>query len=268
VNGLLGLIGGREHGAGCEEIDRHVMDACEHDDPVVAVLPFASSLRTRARTIGRAVGWWERLGATTVVAGPDVRSTRRLLERADVIVMTGGVPDRLHQRLVDGALGVDVVARWRAGGHLIGSSSGAMVMASARQTVRPPFSVLPGLSLLSGVAIAPHHEQGLPRAIAAWRSRTHPHTLILGIDEATGLVGTDGRFRVLGVGTVVARRGTWQRTFRRGDSVCLRRLGAMSPVPDIARRPLTSVPASITLPPVTALHAVPTGDAAAEATPS
>lgn len=229
MTGLLGLIGGREHGPGCDATDRRVLAAVPHADPVVAVVPLASSLRTRARTVGRAVGWWEHLGATTVVTGPDLRATRRLLHRADVIVLTGGVPDRLHQRLVGSGIDADVVARWRAGTHLVGSSSGAMVLAGVRQSVRPPFGVLPGLGLLPATAVAPHHELGLPRAVATWRTRTHPHTLIVGIDEATGLVGRAGSFEVFGPGRVIARRGSWQRTYRSGDQLDLVRLGAPAP---------------------------------------
>lgn len=264
MTGLLGLIGGREHGAGCEAIDRHLLDAVAHDDPVVAVIPLASSMRTRARTIGRAVGWWDHLGATTVVAGLDRTSTPRLLRRADVLVMTGGVPDRLYRRLLDGGLHTEIVARWRAGAHLVGSSSGAMVLAGVRQSVRPPFGVVPGFGLLPGVAIAPHHELGAPRTLAAWRSRTHPHALIVGIDEATGLVGRDGRFRVLGTGTVVVRRGSWQRTYLAGGTLDLARHGMLDPVGEARRVPVDPTGRGPEVPSrVPALRSVATGDAVA-----
>lgn len=225
MTGLLGLLGGREHGPGCEPIDRLVLEATGRPDPLVAVVPLASSLRTRARTVGRAVGWWDELGATTVVAGPDADATRRLIDRADIVVLPGGVPDRLHHRLLDSGLVAHLVARWQAGVHLVGSSSGAMVVGSDRQTVRPPFAVRPGFGLLPGVAVAPHHELTVPRTVAAWRARTHPHTVIVGIDEATGLVGRDGRFRVLGEGHVTVRRGAWVRVHGSGDEIDLRRLG-------------------------------------------
>lgn len=225
MTGLLALLGGREHGPGCEPIDRMVLDATGRPDPLVAVVPLASSLRTRGRTVGRAVGWWDDLGATTVVAGPDPEATRRLLDRADIVVLPGGVPDRLHHRLLGGGLDAHLVARWQAGVHLVGSSSGAMVVGSDRQTVRPPFAVRPGFGLLPNVAVAPHHELTVPRSVAAWRAHTHPHTVIVGIDEATGLVGRDGRFRVLGLGTVTVRRGAWVRVHRSGEQIDLRRLG-------------------------------------------
>ena len=225
MTGLLALLGGREHGPGCEPIDRMVLEATGRPDPLVAVVPLASSLRTRARTVGRAVGWWDDLGATTVVAGPDPEATRRLLDRAEIVVLPGGVPDRLHHRLLGGGLGTHLVARWQAGVHLVGSSSGAMVVGSDRQTVRPPFAVREGFGLLPNVAVAPHHELTVPRSVAAWRARTHPHTVIVGIDEATGLVGRDGDFQVLGQGTVTVRRGAWVRVHHSGERIDLRRLG-------------------------------------------
>lgn len=225
MTGLLGLLGGREHGPGCEPIDRLVIEATGRPDPLVAVVPLASSLRTRARTVGRAVGWWDALGATTAVAGPDADATHRLIDRADIVVLPGGVPDRLHHRLLDSGLVAHLVARWQAGVHLVGSSSGAMVVGSDRQTVRPPFAVRPGFGLLPNVAVAPHHELTVARTVAAWRARTHPHTVIVGIDEATGLVGRDGRFQVLGQGRVTVRRGAWIRVHGSGDELDLRRLG-------------------------------------------
>ena len=247
MTGLLALVGGREHGPGCEPIDRAVLEATGRADPLVAIVPLASSLRTRARTIGRAVGWWDALGATPVTVGPDPAAARSLLDRADVIVMTGGVPDRLHERLTTSGLGRHIVQRWLAGTHLAGSSSGAMVIGSHRQTVRPPFAVRDGFGLLPNVAVAPHHELRVPRTVASWRARTHPHAVIVGIDEATGLVGRDGDFEVLGAGVVTVRRGAWTRVHHAGDQVDLRRLGSL-PAPD---------PGHPAVLPVRALRSVP-----------
>lgn len=221
MSGLLALIGGREHHPGCEDIDQAVLVAARTSSPRVVIVPMASSLRTRARTVGRAVGWWDHLGATTIVASPDPETARRQLDSADVIVLTGGVPDRLERRLSDTSVGEHVVARWRAGASLVGSSSGAMVLAAWRQTVRPPFAVRTGLGLLPDTAVAPHHDLAIPRLVATTRARTHPHLTIVGIDDMTALVGRDGTFHVRGAGGVTVHRGTWQRRYRQGARVDL-----------------------------------------------
>lgn len=221
MTGLLSLVGGREHTPGCEPIDRHLLAATRTSRPVVTVVPFASSLRTRARTVGLAVGWWERLGAEVLVAAPESSGAVRSVGAADVVVLTGGVPDRLHRRLDDHVVWQAIRDAWLRGAHLTGSSSGAMVAAAWRQSVRPPFAVRPGLGLVADLAVAPHHDLALPRAVASWRAHTHPHLVIAGIDERTALVGCDGRFEVRGTGTVTLRRGRWSRTLRHGDRYVL-----------------------------------------------
>lgn len=241
MSGLLALLGGGEHLPGCEPIDRYLLDHTRASAPTVVVVPFASSLRTRARTVGLAVEWWERLGAQVLVCPPVWEAEPWLFDRADVIALTGGVPDRLHGRLADTALWGRIARRWRAGAHLAGSSSGAMVLGAWRQAVRPPFAVRPGLGLVPGVAVAPHHERPAVQRVARLRASTHPHLTILGIDERTALVGRDGQFRVLGRGRVEIHRGAWRRRLDPGDDVDLGRLWPR-PAPTLVRTASRSAP--------------------------
>lgn len=219
MTGLLALVGGREHTPGCEPIDHAVLEGAARVRPVVAILPLASSRRTHERTTARAVAWWEGLGARPRVVPGDPEAAAGALDDADVLVLTGGVPDRLHRRLAGTSLGALVIARWQRGAALVGSSSGAMVLGAYRQSVRPPFAVTPGFGLLPHVAVAPHHELDVPRAVAAVRGLTHPFATIVGIDEATALVGRSGAFVVRGVGRVTVRRGTTVQTWWPGQLV-------------------------------------------------
>lgn len=251
MTGLLALVGGREHTPGCEPIDDAVLAACHTATPVVAVVPLASSWRTRARTVGLAVAWWERRGARVLVAPPDPDRAARVLAAADVVVLPGGTPDRLHRNLASSAMGALVLTRWRAGAALVGSSSGAMVLGDWRQSVVPPFRVDEGFGELHHVAVAPHHDLAVPRTVAALRSRTHPHAIIVGIDEATALVGRDGRFTVFGVGGVTVRRGTWQQRWSAGERLDLQRLAPVAvtvpgtaPPPRAARHATVGSPAA------------------------
>lgn len=243
MTGLLALVGGREHTPGCEPIDDAVLAACDADVPLVVVAPLASSWRTRPRTVGLAVDWWDARGARVAVAPPDPGRAACVIAAADVVVLPGGTPDRLHRTLTTSPIGSLLLARWRAGAALLGSSSGAMVLGDWRQSVVPPFRVDEGFGELGHVAIAPHHDLAVPRAVAALRSRTHPHAVIVGIDEATALVGRDGRFAVLGVGGVTVRRGTWCRRWESGEHVDLHRFA-----PAGLTRPRTAQPTRATRP--------------------
>ena len=121
------------------------------------------------------------------------------------------------------------LARWRAGTPLSGSSSGAMVLGEVRQSVRPPFRVIPAFGMLQGVAVAPHHQRVVPRWLAATRARTHPHLTIVGVDDRTALVGTrSGELRVMGPGEVTVRRGSWWRTYPSGAVLAPEELGWVS----------------------------------------
>ncbi len=254
MTGPLALVGGSEHTPPCATTDRALLRSTAADRPVVAVLPFASSVRTRARTVGRALEWWSSLGAVPLVVAPEAGERSRVVEHADLIVLTGGVPDRLHDRLLGTPLWSQVVARWRAGAVLSGSSSGAMLLGSVRQSVRAPFPVVPAAGLVPGVAVAPHHQQPAPRSLATWRSQTHPHLTIVGLDDATALVGWAGavtasaRWQVFGPGRLTVRRGLFTRTYHDGEVVAAQTLGLWTPLgsqdaeDEVHRGPLAGSP--------------------------
>jgi hypothetical protein len=123
------------------------------------------------------------------------------------------------RRLEGSEVWARLVARWREGAALSGSSSGAMVAATWRQSVWPPFHMIPGLGLLPTIAAAPHHDARGPRALATLRTHTHPNMPIVGIEDYTALMYIDGRFEVAGKGKVTLRRGPWSQVFEPGQEV-------------------------------------------------
>jgi peptidase E len=221
VTGLLALLGGGEHTVGCEAVDAHLLTQVDSPRPVVTIVPLAAGPRARARTVSLAVTWWKQLGATVVVAPRAINGALQAVDEADIVVLPGGMPDRLHGRLVGTPLWHRIVDRWRQGTHVSGSSSGAMVLGRWRQSVLPPFALQTGFDLVPSVAVAPHYDQPVPRAFAAWRARTHPRLTIVGIDERTALVGREGSFRVFGVGGVTVRRHLALQTWQAGEGLVL-----------------------------------------------
>lgn len=231
--GPIALIGGSEHLPGCEAIDRWLLAASGSARPVVTVVPLASSIRTHGRAVERARSWWRAFGVEAVIAGPTAAARDRSIERADIIVLTGGVPDRLYARLHGSVIWQLILERWRQGTALSGSSSGAMVMASHRQSVRPPFRVAPGFGLITNAAVAPHHELNVPRRVAARRARQFPGLVIIGVDERTALIRTrSDEFRVVGSGGVTIRKDQTVDHYPRGSVVDLAAYGTGTLVPD------------------------------------
>lgn len=208
MTGLLALVGGHEHHRGLEPLDDRLASHVVGRPARVVVLPLASSARKRPRTAQLALDWWRDRGTDVTVAPRDQEAAITQVRSADVIVLTGGVPDRLHRRLHGTRLWDEIVSAWRTGASLSGSSSGAMIMGALRQSMLFPFPVNAGFGLLPDVLVGPHYDEVVPGAIFRFRTLTHAELTVLGLDAHTAIVGRDGRFDVIGRGTVtVARRG-------------------------------------------------------------
>jgi cyanophycinase-like exopeptidase len=255
VTGLLTLQGGNEHTPGCEEIDRHLRETADTHRPLVVVVPLASSIRTITRTVTTALDWWRAFDVDVRVApvprvptpravavAADHPETLALVEDAWLIVLTGGVPDRLLDRLAGTRLWSGIVSAWHRGAHLSGSSSGAMVMGTWMQSVRPPFPLRAGLGLLDQTAVAPHHDLTAVRSITSRRAQIHPWMRIIGIAERTALAGRGDTFTVVGSGHVTLLAAGRRRSFHQGSTVRLEPVQALRSHPRTRESRLPAVP--------------------------
>ena len=206
--GPIGLLGGLEHCPGTESIDAYMLDQVGASSPSVVVLPFAS-LPWQAKAAGElARSHWARLGTRVEVLFrqrgiPDL-ATIDSIRNADVIVLPGGVPDRLVGLLRGTLLWEEIAARWRTGAGITGSSAGAMALFERRVSLYPshPLRLVPGLRLLAGYVAGPHFDR---LRVRRWHGFVLPRISplgILGLDESTGLVGRPGAMKVLGSGQV------------------------------------------------------------------
>ncbi|MGH8952494.1 MAG: Type 1 glutamine amidotransferase-like domain-containing protein, partial [Acidimicrobiia bacterium] len=194
--------------------------------PEVVILPLAS-FRHQAFAAGAlAHEQWTRLGAHATVVLPGSGFDSEALDavaRADVIVLPGGVPNRLMVGLSSTAVFSELVSRWRAGAAITGSSAGAMDLFEKRLNLYPPnpFRLIPGLGLLEGYVAAPHFDRlrvrhwyppfiGLLEGLA-----------VIGIDESTGLVGRDGEMQVLGEGSVTVLTEVGMDVYPTGSTMAL-----------------------------------------------
>lgn len=205
--GPVSLIGGGEHLDGCVWADRLVLDLVGSRRPRVAILPVAASRRSRPAVSALGRTHWRRLGVDAAICGVEpgwLEHDMEVVASADVVVLPGGHPGKLMRGLVMSPLFDAVVARWRSGGALIGSSAGAMCLFDRRLWLYPPnpLKVAPGLGVLGGYVVAPHFDRF--RAIR-WAHRVVSRVeggRVLGIDESTALIGSADGYQVVGAGAV------------------------------------------------------------------
>ncbi len=204
--GPIALLGGGEHLPPCIAGDRRLLELTGARSPSVAVIPAASSPRRRPVTAGLAHDHWTSLGVSVSIVGLDryIESSYEVIERADLIVLPGGYPNRLMRELGSSPLRDLIVDRWSSGAGLAGSSAGAMCLFRHRLRLYPPnpLALLPGLGVLEGFVAAPHFDRFRARRWAERACRFLRGHQVLGIDEDTALVGHLGSLQVFGAGGV------------------------------------------------------------------
>lgn len=223
----MALLGGQEHTAGCETIDRRLLEETGRFKPIVTVVLAATSPRRRAFKMNEALTYWGRLGVPVQFAmnGGYDEADRALeaLGEPDIVVMTGGHPWLLHARLEGSRVLARIMELLGLGVPLSGSSAGAIAMCEWRQHFQPPrpFRLVPAFGLVPGTAAAPHFNlYGLPRWVQRI-SRQNPHLQILGLDDRTALIGRGAEFTVFGAGGVTLVRDGQPRRFPVGASLRL-----------------------------------------------
>ncbi len=147
---------------------------------------------------GNGVAHFRAAGAADVVAAPDVRVDRaaglEVLSTARLLVLPGGSPSRLLIALQSTPVGQVVADLLAAGGLVMGSSAGAMVLCA--WTVLPDRrgpdgpAVVPGLGVVPDLVVVPHWNGGSSRAdwVRAVQATVPAGTCVLGIPEESGVL--------------------------------------------------------------------------------
>ena len=226
TTGLIALLGGFEHRRGTEMIESTVLDILGSAAPRVVVVPAASARRQVGQTAALARNYWTQLGASVRVAMPDANGSNHAIDavsEADVVVLTGGVPNRLVSALGASALWELIVQRWRSGTALVGSSAGAMSLFAWRLRLYPPhpFDLLPGLGPLDGYVAAPHFSRFHADRWSSPVSRRFGDLGVLGIDEGTAVIGREDRFTIVGNGAVTVVEHGEMHSHRAGATLHL-----------------------------------------------
>lgn len=182
----------------------------------ILVVPTASELSDTVEVYRKELA---ALGATNV-AGLDVRTRldaqRKALveevEKAGGIFFSGGDQRRIVAALGGTPVGDAIVAAWRRGATIGGTSAGTACMSPLMLTGEGDLKVLragnvelsPGLGLFPGAVLDQHFVARLRQNRLMSVVLEHPQLLGIGIDEGTAVwLRPDGTFQVLGEGSVV-----------------------------------------------------------------
>jgi cyanophycinase len=227
--GFVLLEGGREFNAGMAAADERAMAVCGGRAQPVRIIPAAAAPDdNHGRAAANGVVWFQSLGATDVRAvaiidraSADRPDLAKEIERARLVFVLGGFTRYLAETLSESMAWQALVSAHRTGAVIAGSSAGAMVLC---EHYFDPSSgkVLPGLNLLPGVCVLPHHDT-FGKGWAPRLTRLLPGALLIGIDEETGLLndGPAGQWTVYGKGAVTLYEQNSRAGFHHGQSFAL-----------------------------------------------
>lgn len=207
--GLLALVGGDEFHPGNEPHDRLLAGAAHGQAFIVATAAARSRPDMAVRT-GRS--WFRQFGLDTIELAVYTKTQAQdagfaeAAGQAGFFYLAGGDPGLVASVLRKSPVGNAIVAAWRKGAVLAGSSAGAMALC-AETLVRQSFPghterrAVPGLAVVPHAAVLPHHDtfghKWFPSARAAL-----PDATLIGVDERTCALWQSGAWRCLGAGAV------------------------------------------------------------------
>lgn len=213
------------------DFDRALLAATGRERPRVAILPTASypdgeDVFQRWAQMG--VAHFASLGAEVEpvfvrdrqdAADP---AASQAIGEADLVYLSGGKPAHALETIAGTPLGRALRDANARGAVLAGCSAGAMALAGHsfgfRVRLLPwPLRWRTALGFVPGVAVVPHYD-AWPEPFSALIALQSPRgSVVLGIDEDTGVVGVDGAWQVRGRSCVTVWRGVRRERYRAGD---------------------------------------------------
>ncbi len=203
--GPLVLVGGGEWQAGAD-FDAALLERAGGE---VALLPTAAAYERPERAVETAERWFSQLGGRVrpimVLTRADARDPDMVAAVRDArfVYLGGGSPLHLRSVLKDSPVLHALLAAWRAGAIVAGSSAGAMVLSDPMVDPRGgAFTV--GLGLVRALAVVPHHHAGAPSAqLRRTLALAPPGCALVALGERTCLVREgDGTWWHAGAGPV------------------------------------------------------------------
>jgi cyanophycinase len=227
--GLLALIGGDEFHPGNEPHDEVLAASARGRGPAYVVATAAGRSHPEA-AVRHAAAWFQQFDLDVVElpaytrAQAHVQATAVAASQAVFIYIAGGDPGLVASVLRATPVGDAVIAAWRNGAVLAGSSAGAMalcehVLVRQRFPGSPERRPVAGLAVVPNSAVLPHHDTFGKRWFPSARAAL-PETVLIGIDERTCALWEAGEWRCLGSGGItVYHDGDPKDRYPAGDVV-------------------------------------------------
>lgn len=220
-NSYLVPVGG---GKIADEDFKTILSLSSHKNPSVLIIPYASKLADVPKTLEKNKAMLENVGVKNIsfLDVNDPQNGAKLIEKADVIWIPGGIQVRLRKALENVNLIQEIKKRYDKGNIVIsGTSAGASIMTDVMMasSKKDPLTgelnpiIDYGFKLWKDAIIDQHFTQRkrfirLEKAI-----REYPNLLGIGLDEGTAIIYNDTKtIKVLGRGTV-----TFIKTEKNGE---------------------------------------------------
>jgi len=228
--GAVLLAGGAEFLPPFESLDRSLVDAM-HPPRRVHIVLAAAARQHPERALATAARHFESLGAQVLAidaltpAQANRAEPARAARGARFLYVAGGDPGHLLRTLANSHLWDGMLAAWRGGAILAGSSAGAMVLGGwclLRQGINPSRRRLaPALGLVPGLIVIPHFDESGARWLPGVLAQTSQDSIILGLDTSTAVLWQQRAWRVEGSGSAVRFGGGRPRRVTAGNRVDL-----------------------------------------------
>ena len=222
--GYIVLEGGAEFSGEMAAPDRRALALAGGLDVPVSIIPTAAAPDNNHQRAGEnGKRWFQSLGATDVLVLPLIdRASANdpaivdTLQKSRIIYLLGGFPHYLGNTLLQSHAWRATMTAHKAGAVIAGSSAGAMVLCEYYYNPAAG-DIVEGLGLVREACVIPHHNTS-GKSWANGLKRLLPDTLLIGIDEETGLIndGPQNRWQVYGKGEVTLYQQNGTRLFRSG----------------------------------------------------
>jgi cyanophycinase len=227
MSGLLALVGGDEFKPGNEEQDR-LMVAAAAAGPAY-VVPTAAARQGPEQAVAHATRWFGKLGLELhelhVLKRSDAMKEAVIEDarRGGFFYLVGGDPGLVAHVLRGSPVWRAIFQAWRGGAVLAGSSAGAMALCShtlVRASWPNRFNRRPvdALGVVPATAVLPHFDTFGHKWIESARAAA-PGLTLLGVDERSAAVWTDGTWRAAGPGVVNVVKGARVMRFESGTEI-------------------------------------------------
>ncbi|MEK6754196.1 MAG: Type 1 glutamine amidotransferase-like domain-containing protein [Chloroflexota bacterium] len=222
--GFLFLAGGAEFNGKMSAPDLRAIELAGGVDAPICILPTAAAPDNNYKRAGNnGVRWFQSLGAKNVFVADVIDSQTAndvslaaSIRTSRLIYLLGGFPHFLEETLANSACWQAALDAHQQGAVIAGSSAGAMVLC---EHYYDPYEkkLLRGLNLIPNACVLPHHNN-FGKAWAKQLAQLLPGSVLIGIDESTGMLSDMGsRWQALGAGEVTLYRAGSTVRYGRGE---------------------------------------------------